>query len=108
MSAECWMFEVDQPLPFWPNRWITINVRYIGPDWENWQDTPSTDLLSIKQHLEIYAIYGIEEWCDEDAGIRNFYTELKTFLSLRENDLLTLIIKDFEETKTIPLWYWDT
>ena len=78
MSAECWMFEINQPLPFWPNRNIHIQIRYIGPNWEDYNDSPSTDLNSIKEHLEIYGIYGIEKWCDEDAKLtESFYSDLK-------------------------------
>jgi len=108
------MFEVNQPLPFWPNRNITIDVRYVGPNWEDYYDQPTTDLNSIKEHLEIYAVYGLEVWCDKDAGTTNFYSSLKEFIFGPEGrfafqkDMITLIIKEFEETNTLPEWYWDT
>ena len=107
MSAECWMFEVNQSLPFWPSRWITIYVSYSGPNWDNYYDSPSTDLNSIKEHLE-FTMYGLEPWCDEDAGTEIFYAKLQEFLKDYEADILTLIIKEFEDTNTKPDWYWDT
>lgn len=108
MSAECWMFEVQQPLPFWPDRFITIDVRYVGPDWDWPYDSPSVYLNEIKEHLEIYAIYGIEDYHDSDAGITDFYVSLKSWLSTRNDQLLTLVIKHFDDTETKPEWYWDT
>lgn len=111
MSAECWMFEVDTSLPFFfekYQRYITIYVRYIGPNWEDYYDSPTTKLRSIKEHLEIYQICGLEKWCDEDFGIKDFYESLQAWLNERQDQLMDLIIHSFERDDTKPRWYWDT
>lgn len=111
MSAECWMFEIDAPLPFFfgkYQRYITINIRYIGPDWEDYGDSPTTDLRSIRDYLEIYAIYGLEKFLDEDFKTKDFYESLQLWMNTKQDQLIDLIIFSFEADNVKPIWYWDT
>lgn len=115
MSAEAHLFDINLEVPNLPGYWFTIQIRYWGPlssDSGYYNDNLSNygpDLISDfeKGYLDIYSIYGLGKWLDEDCNTNTFYQDLNAYLWSHENFVIAVIIGSLNE-KNPAQWYWDT
>jgi len=97
MSANAWM--IEREIVTSTGSVVDFNIIYIGPDWDNEYDPPSTRLSDIAPaHLTIWASYP-QEHDNEDL-----YKECLNFMVSNE----TTIIKEIIESNEPADWYWDT
>jgi len=111
MSCNDWCFETVLSIPNYSSHYFYIKTRYNSGLNFDYNPPPSygKDLIELfnNNKLDIYAIYGLEEWTDNDLGSGAFCQNLRDYLYKNEKLVLAVVIGSLSEDNPAN-WYEDT